>query len=122
MSESERRFQRYDLNPSAFSRQRVKVMGFFGALKGWKDCRVKDMSTAGALVLTKQELLLGDSIEVELTTVEGSKLVFKGEIVNLGRDHMTSESKLGVRLDQTTAASSEHIFLNELNSRFRQSV
>jgi hypothetical protein len=122
MSESERRFQRYDLNPGAFSRQRVKVSGFIGSLKGWKDCRVKDMSTAGALVLTKQVFLLGDHVEVELTTVEGIRLVFSGEVVNLSKDHSTDESKLGISLGKTAPASSEGIFLSGLSSRFRQSL
>ncbi|MFL1449382.1 PilZ domain-containing protein [Pseudomonas tritici] len=122
MSESQRRFQRYDLNPAAFSKQRVKAAGLIGAFKGWRDCRVKDMSAAGALVLAKVEFMMGDKLEVELTTLEGTRLVFKGEVVNLGRDHSSHETKLGITLGKTTPGSSENSFLNELERRFKQSA
>ncbi|MPQ69318.1 PilZ domain-containing protein [Pseudomonas sp. MWU12-2323] len=122
MSESERRFQRYALTPSAFSRQRVKALGFIGSLRGWKECRVKDMSTAGALLLSKQEHYLGDKIEVELQTVEGRTMVFKGEVVNLGRDHATSQHRVGVRLETPEHGTSEAQFLDGLQTRFKESA
>lgn len=122
MSESERRFQRYALTPGAFSRQRVKALGFIGSLKGWKECRVKDMSTAGALLLSKQEHYLGDKIEVELQTVEGVTMVFRGEVVNLGKDHTTSQHRVGVRLEAPEPGTSEALFLDGLQTRFKESA
>ncbi|HBO2935331.1 TPA: PilZ domain-containing protein [Pseudomonas aeruginosa] len=121
MSESERRFQRYVLAPDAFASQRAKGTGLAALLKGWKDCRVKDMSAAGALLLTKQEFSLGDGIEVELTEKGGKRLVFKGEVVNLGKDHHTNLSKVGVKLSEPGNGSLEAQFLGSLESRFRQS-
>jgi hypothetical protein len=121
MSESERRFQRYVLAPDAFASQRAKGTGLTALLKGWKDCRVKDMSAAGALLLTKQEFSLGDGIEVELTEKSGNRLVFKGEVVNLGKDHHTNLNKLGVRLDVPGEGALEARFLAGLESRFKPS-
>ncbi|MCF5371279.1 PilZ domain-containing protein [Pseudomonas syringae] len=121
MSESERRFQRYTLIPGAFSRQRAKAVGFLGTLKGWKDCRVKDMSTAGALLLTKQEHFLGDKIEIELVTIDTVKLVFVGEVVNAGRDHASNDQKVGIRLETPGPGTPESIFLDGLADRFKES-
>ena len=121
MSESERRFQRYVLAPDPFASQRAKGTGLTALLKGWKDCRVKDMSAAGALLLTKQEFSLGGGIEVELTEKSGNRLVFKGEVVNLGKDHHTNLNKLGVRLDVPGEGSLEARFLAGLESRFKPS-
>lgn len=122
MSESERRFNRYVLTPGAFSQQRIRGKGLIGSLKGWKECRVKDMSTAGALVLTKQVHNLGDEIEVELVPVGGVRMVFEGEIVNLGKDHHSNENKLGVRMESPQEGSPEHKFLNSLQARFESSL
>lgn len=120
MSESERRHTRYALSTGEFSRQRVKGCGMFASLKGWRDCRVKDMSSAGALLLTKTEHYLGDFVHLELTATEGSKLLFKGEVVNLGKDHNTNEHKLGIRIDQPKVGTREAKFLDGLQDRARQ--
>jgi hypothetical protein len=121
MSESERRFQRYALTPGAFSSQRVKALGFLGLIKGWKDCRVKDMSIAGVLLLTKQQHMLGDKVEVELQTIDGSKMVFLGEVVNLGNDHTTDQHRVGVRIDTPKEGTPESKFLDGLETRFKPS-
>lgn len=119
MSQSERRFQRYTLTPGAFSRQRLRGTGLLASLKGWKDCRVKDMSTAGAQVLTKQEHYLGTQIEIELVTVEDARMVFKGEVVNLGKDHTSDESKIGIKLNAPMPGTAEASFLESLERMFR---
>jgi len=122
MSQSERRFQRYTLTTGAFSRQRLRGTGLLGSLKGWKDCRVKDMSTAGAQVLTKQEHYLGAQIEVELVTIEDTRMVFQGEVVNLGKEHNSNENKIGIKLDAPRAGSAEASFLESLGLKFKASV
>lgn len=122
MSESQRRFQRYNLNPNAFTRQRVKSAGLIGSLKGWRECRVKDMSAAGALILTKVDFMMGDKLDIELMTTEGARLVFKGEVVNLGRDHLNNDTKLGISISKAEAGSPEAGFLNDLERKFKQSA
>lgn len=122
MSEADRRFQRYALTPGAFSKQRVKACGLLGALKGWNTCRVKDMSAAGALVLSKQILCLGDKIVLELTKIDEVQMLFNGEVVNLGKDHTSGLNKLGVRIAPPAAGSAEALFLEKLQELFRPSV
>lgn len=122
MSLSERRFQRYTLTPGAFSLQRMRGTGFFASLGGWKACRVKDMSSAGALVLAKQEYHLGAHIDIELQTTDGVRMIFKGEVVNLGKDHKTSENKIGIRIYAPSEGSIESSFLENLGKKFRETA
>ncbi|KQW19920.1 hypothetical protein ASC85_08720 [Pseudomonas sp. Root401] len=122
MSLSERRFQRYHLTPGAFSRQRIRGTGLLAGIKGWKDCRVKDMSVAGALILAKQEHQLGSKIEVELETTDGTRMVFLGEVVNLGKDHNSNEHKIGMKIQAPKGGSAEAEFLDSLESRFKASA
>lgn len=122
MSESERRHVRYALPSGEFTRQRLKGRGMFGSLKGWKDCRVKDMSSAGALVLTKAEHYLGDTIDIELTGTNGSKLVFSGEVVNLGKDHAANLNKMGIKIVPPQGSSAEAKFLAGLQTSYKQST
>jgi hypothetical protein len=97
----------------------MRGTGLLGSLKGWKDCRVKDMSIAGALIQAKQEHQLGAKVEVELETIDGARMVFQGEVVNLGKDHKTNENKLGVRLEPAKGGSAEAAFLESLEQRFK---
>lgn len=120
MSLSDRRFQRYTLTPGAFSLQRMRGTGFFASIGGWKACRVKDMSSAGALILAKQEYHLGALIDIELQTTDGVRMVFRGEVVNLGKDHKTSENKIGVRIHTPDLGSVESTFLENLGKKFRE--
>ena len=122
MSESERRHIRYALPSGEFTRQRLKVRGMLGSLKGWKDCRVKDMSSAGVLVLAKTEHYLGDTIDIELTGMDGRTLTFTGEVVNLGKDHAANLNKVGVKIVQPGATSAEAKFLAGLQARYKQSA
>lgn len=122
MSESERRHTRYALSSGDFAHQRLKGCGMLASLKGWKDCRVKDMSSAGALLLTKSEHNLSDLIDLELTFKDGNKLVFRGEVVNLGKDHTTNQHKLGIKIDQPKTCSREARFLDGLQVRYKQSA
>ncbi|NVL48649.1 PilZ domain-containing protein [Pseudomonas syringae pv. actinidiae] len=122
MSESERRHTRFVLPMGEFSRQRVKGRGMFASLRGWKDCRVKDMSSAGALLLTTAEHNLGDFVDLELTATAGSKLVFRGEVVNLGKDHATAQNKVGIKLDHLKTGSNEANFLASLQARYAQNA
>lgn len=119
MSESERRHTRYALSPGEFTRQRLKGCGMLGSLKGWKECWVKDISSAGAAVLAKSDHYLGDYIDLELTATDGSRLVFKGEVVNLGKDHGTDQHKLGIKIDQPKSGSREAKFLDGLQTRYK---
>ena len=122
MSESERRHIRYALSSGEFTRQRLKGSGMLGSLKGWKECRVKDISSAGALLLTKTEHYLGDFIDLELISLDGSKLLFRGEVVNLGKDHTTNQHKVGVKITTPIPGSGEAIFLNGIPARYKQSA
>lgn len=122
MSESERRYTRYALPAGEFTRQRLKCCGIFGSLKGWKECRVKDISSAGALLLTRTEHYLGDFIDLELVSSDGTKLLFRGEVVNLGSDHSTNQHKVGVKIATPSPGSGEAIFLNGIQNRYKQSA
>ncbi len=122
MSESDRRFQRYVLTPDAFASQRVKGSGFSWLLRGWKDCRVKDMSAAGVLLLSKQDFSLGEGVEVELTAKDGQRMVFQGEVVNLGKEHNAGQNKIGIKLGATSSGSAEERFLERLAKNFRPSM
>lgn len=122
MSESERRHTRYALSSGEFTRQRLKRCGMLGFLKGWKECRVKDISSAGALLLTKTEHYLGDLIDLELLTSGGIKLLFRGEVVNLGKDHSTNQHKVGVKITTPTPGSGEAIFVNGIQTRYKQNA
>ena len=122
MSESERRHTRYALSSGEFTRQRLKRCGMLGSLKGWKECRVKDISSAGALLLTKTEHYLGDFINLELLSSGGSKLLFRGEVVNLGKDHSTNQHKVGVKIATPTPGSGEAIFVNGIQTRYKQNA
>jgi len=122
MPESLRRFQRYTLAPDEFTQQRLKNRSFFASLMGWKECRVKDMSEAGALILTKHQLGLGDEVQLELSPRQGAKMVFEGEVVNLGIDHATKVNKIGIRLTGPRGGTTEANFLSNLEACFKPSL
>lgn len=122
MSESDRRFQRYNVSAGSFSNQRVKVEGFLGSLKGWGGCKVKDMSEAGALVLTKRLLSMGDTVIIEMTPRGGVPMNFRGEVVNIGTEHVSGWAKLGVRLITPGQGSREMTFLETLSDHYKISA
>ncbi len=121
MSESLRRFQRYSLPPGALKSQRIKVPGVVGTIKGWSDCMVKDVSVAGALILSKTLQKLGDKIVLELTPHQGEPMLFQGEVVNLGKDHNSGMHKLGIKLFEPKAGSEQSSFLETLSERYPES-
>jgi hypothetical protein len=88
---------------------------------GWKECRVKDMSEAGALILTKHRLDLGDEVQLELSPKQGAKMVFEGDVVNLGIDHATKVNKIGIRLTSPRGGTTEATFLIKLEACFKPS-
>ncbi len=97
----------------------MRGTGLLASLGGWKACRVKDMSSAGALILAKQEYHLGAQIDIELKTTEGVRMVFRGEVVNLGKDHKSNENKIGVRIQAPEQGSVESTFLETLGYKFQ---
>lgn len=119
MSEAQRRFQRFIVSAGAFKGQRVKAAGMFGLVKRWGECKVHDISQAGALVLSKTTFDMGDAVVIELEPIDGTVMRFDGEVVNLGREHSSGLYKLGVRLLAPKPGTTEMEFLDTLEQRFK---
>lgn len=119
MSEAQRRYQRFIVSAGALKRQRVRAASIMGKLKGWKDCKVQDISQAGALVLASSIFDMGDAVQVELLPSDDEAIIFDGEVVNLGREHATGQYRLGIRLNTPQPGSAEMRFLDTLSERFR---
>lgn len=98
--------------------QQIKTKGLFGGLKGWSDCRVRDLSFAGALVLSEKKLDIGDHVLMRLSLRTGWNLEFDGKVVNCGTDLMSGKFKLGVSIDEPGQETTEHSFLRDLNQTF----
>ena len=121
MSESDRRYDRYSLDEAAFKTVKLKRHGVMGLLSGYVDCKVKDMSKAGALVLCSSSVSLGSRISLKLELQNDSELVFLAEVVNLGRDVTKGLVKLGLRLEPSPEGSAEYRFLDSLAENYQKS-
>ena len=98
--------------------QQIKTKGIFGGLKGWSECRVRDLSSAGALVLSEKKLDIGDHVLMRLSLRTGWDLEFNGKIVNCGTDVTSGKYKLGVSIDEPSEETTEYRFLRDLNKTF----
>lgn len=122
MSEADRRFQRFVVDPDAFRSQRIRKKGLLGSILGWKLCSLRDISNAGALVITHKLLTMGTPVMIELETNDGESMTLSGEVVNIALDHGSCHFRLGIKIMQPEAQSSEGRFLSNLDSHFQPSL
>ncbi|MGK8984438.1 PilZ domain-containing protein, partial [Pseudomonas aeruginosa] len=92
------------------------VLGF---LAGWGDCRVRDISYAGALVLTDKKIGIGDQVLLRLTEKDGGVMDFEGTVANCSKDPITHQFRVGVALSEPEADRREKGFLLQLQDRYR---
>lgn len=118
MNASDRRHTRYVIREEALLSQKISGKGLLAAIRGQVDCRVRDMSVAGALVLTSRKYGIGDVIDLELTERSGRELRLGGKVVNCGIDALTGLNKLGISLSAPRSGTPEHAFLEQLASSF----
>lgn len=123
MSESQRRFQRYAVQAGSLSSQRYKEAGVLGFLRGWTDCKVTDLSHAGALVVSSKMLDMGSVLAIEITPKSsGDKLTFHGEVMNIGREPKQGTYRFGVKLFTPERGTKELLYLEQLPTIFKESV
>ncbi|QHF00570.1 PilZ domain-containing protein (plasmid) [Pseudomonas cannabina pv. alisalensis] len=118
MNASSRRHTRYVISEGALLSQQIKGKGLVAALLGWADCRVRDLSIAGAMILTEKKKGIGDPISMKLTQRNGDELQFEGKVVNCGTDHRSGHFQLGIALNEQAPETREHIFLHSLGDSF----
>ncbi len=97
-----------------FAAHWIKLLGILGLLSGWGECRVRDMSLAGAMVLTERKFGVGDKVELKLLGRDGVQLRFICAVANASRDHKQGGFKIGVSIAEPQAGSAEHQFLTKL--------
>jgi len=122
MSASARRHTRYTVPMDAMRTQQIKSKGLIAGLKGWSDCHIRDLSYAGALVLSDKKLDIGDQILMRLSLRSGWDLEFNGKVVNCGTDILSGKYKLGVAIDEPSSETTEHRFLQNLGASFEVAV
>lgn len=120
MNASSRRHTRFVIPEEALPSQKIKGKGLLGGLLGWADCRVRDLSIAGALVLTGKRKGIGDPIELRFTQRNGKELQFGGKVVNCGIDHRTGKFQLGISLTEQLPETAEYAFLHSLSQTFQE--
>ncbi|MBM5458999.1 PilZ domain-containing protein [Pseudomonas sp. P66] len=118
MTASSRRHTRYVIPEGALLSQKIKGKGLLAGILGWAECRVRDLSIAGALILTDKKMGIGDSICMRLTRARGEELEFEGKVVNCGTDHRSGKYTLGISLSEQLPNSQEHVFLHKLAEVF----
>nr|CAM96091.1 hypothetical protein pQBR0059 [Pseudomonas fluorescens SBW25] len=106
------------ISEGALLSQKIKGKGLVAGLLGWADCRVRDLSVAGAMILTEKKKGIGDAISMKLTQRNGDELQFEGRVVNCGTDHRSGNFQLGIALSDQAPDSREHIFLHSLGESF----
>src|SRR5690606_5531779 len=117
MNASNRRHTRYTVPEGALSDQKLRPNGILSGLRGWTDCRVRDMSIAGALVLARKSIGTGTAVSLRLTLRTGEELVYHGTVVNVS-DGGKGEYRMGVSLENANPGTPEHTFLHDLESVF----
>lgn len=118
MNASSRRYTRYVIPEGALASQKIRSKGLVAGLLGWADCRVRDLSVAGALILTEKKKGIGDPIAMRLTERNGTELHFEGKVVNCGTDHRSGKYQLGISLFVQSPESKEYAFLHGLALTF----
>ena len=117
MNASNRRHTRYTVPEGALADQRIRPHGMLSGFRAWSDCRVRDMSIAGALVLARKSIGSGSAVSIRLTLRTGEQLIYDGTVVNVsGGDN--GEYRLGVSLSEAQPGTPEHTFLHDLASVF----
>lgn len=121
MSESDRRHARYQVHEGAMLSQDIRTLGLLGKLVGWSSCRIKDLSLAGAMVLTERKIAVGGQVEIMLVGKSGQRIILPGKVANVGRDERLGKYKLGVCLHVPDKKSNEWKFLQSLPELFQPS-
>ncbi len=122
MDASNRRHTRYKVTEGSLAAQRMRKGGLVGMLQGWSECRISDLSIAGALVLTQKRLGPEDKIILELTTRDGNSLLLLGKVVNISSEHRLGGYRLGVALGEVISGSAEHEFLHGLALMYQTAI
>jgi hypothetical protein len=120
MNASNRRHTRYSVPEGALASQKIRSKSFIARLLGWGDCRLRDISIAGALILTEKKFCIGDKISIKLTPRKGAELVFDGEVVNCTKDHKSGHLQLGIAIQTPAPRSAEETFFNQIGTVFHQ--
>ncbi|MDF9779229.1 PilZ domain-containing protein [Pseudomonas baetica] len=120
MNASNRRHTRYTVPEGALVSQKIRSNGVLARMLGWADCRLRDISIAGALILTEKKFGIGDKISIKLSPRKDAELVFEGEVVNCSKDPRTGHFQLGIAIQSPAARSPEESFINKLESVFHQ--
>ncbi|HBO6302943.1 TPA: PilZ domain-containing protein [Pseudomonas aeruginosa] len=119
MTAANRRYTRYAIPEHAMRKQEIKIKGVLGLLAGWGDCRVRDISYAGALVLTDKKIGIGDRVVLRLVEKDGAEMTFDGSVANCSKDPITKQFRLGIALVEPDSGRKEMGFLQELQDRYR---
>ncbi|AGL46042.1 MULTISPECIES: PilZ domain-containing protein [Pseudomonas] len=119
MTAANRRYTRYAIPENSLQKQQIKTRGVLGFLAGWGDCRVRDISYAGALVLTDKKIGIGDQVLLRLTEKDGGVMDFEGTVANCSKDPITHQFRVGVALSEPEADRREKGFLLQLQDRYR---
>jgi len=122
MSQENRRHTRYSIPEGEVTRLQVKPQGVMSIFSGWSDATVRDMSSAGMLVMTEKRMTIGDGVTVRMELKDGSALSFNGEVVNASTDHSSGKKKLGISIFEPGSGSTEQAFLTGLSDRFLPSI
>lgn len=120
MNASNRRHTRYTVPEGALVSQKIRSNSVLARMLGWADCRLRDISIAGALILTEKNFGIGDKISIKLSPRKDAELVFEGEVVNCTKDPRTGHFQLGIAIQAPLAKSPEESFFNKLESIFHQ--
>ncbi|HHH9441278.1 TPA: PilZ domain-containing protein [Pseudomonas aeruginosa] len=119
MTAANRRFTRYAIPEHSMHKQEIKIKGVLGLLAGWGSCRVRDISYAGALVLTDKKVGIGDRVVLRLVEKNGAEMTFDGSVANCSKDPITKQFRLGIALIEPGSGRRELGFLQELKDRYR---
>lgn len=120
MNASNRRHTRYSVPEGALVSQKIRSKGALARMLGWADCRLRDISIAGALILTEKKFGIGDKISIKLSPRKDAELVFEGAVVNCTKDPRTGHFQLGIAIHSPAERSPEESFFNNLESVFHQ--
>lgn len=120
MNASNRRHTRYSVPEGALASQKIRSKSLIARVFGWGDCRLRDISIAGALIMTEKKFGIGDTISIKLTPRKDGDLVFDGKVVNCTKDPRTGFFQLGIAIHPPLSQSAEEGFINRLESVFHE--
>lgn len=122
MSHEDRRHTRYSIPEGEVKCLQVKPKGVMNILAGWSDATVRDMSSAGMLVMSEKRMAIGDGVVVRMKLRDGSEFSFDGQVVNASTDYVSGKKKLGISIAAPAAGSIELDFLKGLSERYLPSI